>query len=696
MRRDAKADPRFLGTVEDVRGGTVGVVLSPSSGLIFADGEAYRVGQVGGFVRVQIGHQALFGIITQVGASAAPVTAANPDADNRCWMTVELVGESGPTGAFRRGLSQYPAIGDEVFVVTEGDLRLIYGSVTSPALVAVGHLASANSIPALLDVDKLVTRHTAVVGSTGAGKSTTVAGILLALTDARRYPSARVLVFDVHGEYAHALRDRATVFRIGGPRRRGDYQPLFVPYWALTFDELVAIGMPQLSDEKQRGAAIEIIGRMKRESLQQHARAGVTEDSLTVDSPVPFSIQRFYFRTYCEMRATYYQTNREAYPETPDNWAIESDSGEVELRGDEARAIPPTFKRPRDVAGESLKVRLSKSTLSIGSAIDALGSKLRDPRYDFIFRPGTWLPDVDGNPTRDLDELLGAWLGQPTPVTILDLSGVPVSIMRTVVAALLRIVYDSLFWARDLAEGGRERPLLVVLEEAHAYLGAEDSGPAALAVRRIAKEGRKYGIGAMLVSQRPAEIDTTILSQCGTILAMRLSNTTDRAHVKSAASDNLGSLFDMLPVLRTGELLVVGEAVHLPMRAVVEPPPQERRPDSSDPRIVGRPAPGGWDKPRSPEDYADVLVRWRQQNPQQVREREEGESEMEWTSVDSTNLADVKYVEETQTLTIRFTSGSEYEYYDVPQSVVDGLMGPGSKGEYFHQNIRGRFRYARI
>jgi DNA helicase HerA-like ATPase len=132
----------------------------------------------------------------------------------------------------------------------------------------------------------------------------------------------------------------------------------------------------------------------------------------------------------------------------------------------------------------------------------------------------------EGKVEQDLDTLLAGWLGDASPITILDLSGIPPLIQSELVGSVLRIVYDALFWARNIPEGGRERPLLIVLEEAHAYLDQKQT--AAVAVRRIAKEGRKYGIGMMLASQRPAEIDQTILSQCGTLFALRLSNSVDR------------------------------------------------------------------------------------------------------------------------------------------------------------------------
>jgi DNA helicase HerA-like ATPase len=252
-----------------------------------------------------------------------------------------------------------------------------------------------------------------------------------------------------------------------------------------------------------------------------------------------------------------------------------------------------------------------------------LASKLRDPQFAFLFNPGQWKPDVNGTVEQDLDSLLMGWVGSPHPITILDLSGIPSIIVNDLVGAVLRIIYDALFWARNLPEGGHQRPLLFVLEEAHAYLAKEKAGPAAAAVQRIAKEGRKYGMGVMIVSQRPSEIDSTILSQCGTIFAMRLSNETDRSQVSGAASDNLKGLFDMLSVLRTGEAIIVGEAVSLPVRTLISPPPLGRRPNSEDPRVVvrgsathdGFEGEGGWAVPRFNEDYGIVMRQWRSQSP---------------------------------------------------------------------------------
>lgn len=184
---------------------------------------------------------------------------------------------------------------------------------------------------------------------------------------------------------------------------------------------------------------------------------------------------------------------------------------------------------------------------------------------------------------------------------------------------MLRIVYDALFWGRNLAEGGRERPPLVVLEEAHSYLARQSTSFATTAVRRIVKEGRKYGVGALIVSQRPSEVDATVLSQCGTFVTMRLTNSNDRGQVVAAVSDNLEGLVRMLPVLRTGEAIIIGEAVNLPMRVVVEAPQMDRRPDSADPMVFDDTGPGGWNKAREPEDYGELVALWRSQRSRSPR-----------------------------------------------------------------------------
>jgi DNA helicase HerA-like ATPase len=606
-------DPTRLGTVEDVKGATVSVVLDEDTktGLAFVDGHGYRIGQLGSFVRIPIGYVDLFGIVSQVGASAVPERFVEIEKYGHRWMTVQLVGEGTHRGEFERGLSQYPTIGDTVHLVTEEDLIFIYGRPDSPKYIRVGNLASSESIPALVDINSLITRHCAVVGSTGTGKSTTIAGILNAISIPGRFKSARVIIFDIHGEYAQALQEHSTVFRINPDSRRNEL-PLYVPYWALNFDELLSVTFGDIPNDSDRGGIIEKITEKKFAALRKAPRKGVSESTLNVDTPVPFSIHQLWFDLHLLVISTHLQTGNQSV----DTVAFEKDvDSNIIDRGDAMEVRPPKCK-PQDISKEAQpKVYLSQSTLNIRRPLEGLSYKLRDSRYAFLFKPGDWLPNTDGVPQKDLDELLSMWLECNKPITILDLSGVPRDILNTLIGALLRIIYDSLFWAKNLAEGGRERPLLIVLEEAHAYLGKDDIGQAARAVRRIVKEGRKYGIGAMIVSQRPVEIDTTILSQCGTFFAMRLGNANDRSQVTSVVSDNLEGLFAMLPILRTGEAIIVGEAVHIPMRAMIDPPPRNRRPDSQDPVVYDDFGPGGWNRGREASDYKEVVELWRKQDP---------------------------------------------------------------------------------
>jgi len=617
-----RTDPTLIGSVQDVAGTTVSVALinDTATGLSFVDGESYRIGQVGSFVRIPLGYTSLFGIVSQVGAGAAPKGEAESNPWGNQWLTVQLVGERGRAGRFERGVSQHPTINDPVHIVTEDDLRAIYGPGDPVDFVPVGHLASAESIPALVDINKLITRHAAVVGTTGAGKSTTVAGLLTALTQPTKYPSARIVVLDIHGEYARALRDRAIVFRVAADTTRGEHQ-LNIPFWALSFDELVKLALGDLRDQP-RAVVADAIVALKRESLLHQPRAGVTATTLTIESPVPFCIHKLWFEFHQREHRTVVPQPGAAADEVESAYVLDDNGHPVQL-GDAMLVTPPQYRTVKTTGPANQRVQWGPDPLGIRQQLAVLASKLRDPQFAFLFNCTDWCPNLDGGVVKDLDSLLAEWIGSPSPITILDLSGIPSAVMNDLIGALLRILYDALFWARNLPEGGRERPLFVVLEEAHAYLGREQAGPAAAAVRRIAKEGRKYGVGMMLVSQRPSEIDPTILSQCGTLFAMRLANEADRGQVAGTASDNLKGLFEMLPVLRTGEAIIVGEAVSLPIRTLIDPPEKHRRPDSEDPRIVVRGDPtkdgyegeGGWAVPRRTEDYTIVLKQWRRQNP---------------------------------------------------------------------------------
>ena len=557
-------DPTFLGFVTSVSGPTVTVSLTESlaSGLAMIQGHMYRVAQVGSFVRIPQGYQDLYGIVSEVGAST---DAKAGDAAGR-WMTVELAGEA-LGHSFERGLSQLPSINDAVHIVSERDLKRIYGT-DGQDQISIGTLSSSESITVKLSLDALVTRHSAVLGSTGSGKSTTVASLLRSIVRPNQKvgaPASRILLLDLHGEYTHALADFARVF--SATPQPGE-QPLFVPYWALQAKDLLDFVAGALT-ENQEIAFTDKFQEMKASVLASHAAKfpGIDPQSLTVDSPIPFSLKQ------CWHDLIDFELRTLIGPQRDQPARISA--------GDPETLTPPQY--PPASPGNAGPF-VNTQAKGIRRQLNLMRSRLLDHRFDFILHPGPWEPPLNGASQADIDKLLEDWLGHEKPVTILDLSGVPSSVLTTLVGSILRIVYEALFWSREKTEGGVHRPLLVVMEEAHRYLsGNKEDDTAASVVKRIAKEGRKYGVGAMVVSQRPAEVDETILSQCGTIFALRLSNPEDRARVKGALPDNLGGLVDLLPVLRTGEAIVAGEAARLPVRCRVTLPAPEQRPKSTDP-----------------------------------------------------------------------------------------------------------------
>ena len=584
-------DPTYLGEVAAVSGSSVNVELASSiaSGLSIIRGRTYRVGQVGSFVRIPQGYQNLFGIVSEIGANAIPERVNVAEETGR-WMRVELVGEV-IGGTFDRGISQYPNVGDFVHLAIERDLQTIYG-LGNEGQVEIGSLSSAESISARIALDELVTRHSAVLGSTGSGKSTTVASLLRAITSppaGPSLPSARILILDVHGEYSEAMADVAEVYSVEPhPGRRR----LFIPYWALETVELLSFLTGGLEGNRE-AAFTDKIFELKSSSHEVSGFAGIDKASITVDTPLPFSLKRLWYDLLDFELMTFADSDRKE--------PALVNEGDIELL--EAPRYEPH-------AMGSKGPFLNQQARGITRQLSLMRSRLLDRRYDFLLHPGPWEPDENGKTKLDLDCLLQGWLGGDKPITILDLSGVPSTVLEQLIGSILRIVYEALFWSRSKTEGGVNRPLLVVMEEAHRYLVQANGGLAAGMARRIVKEGRKYGVGAMVISQRPSEVDETVLSQCGTFFALRLSNAEDRGRVRGTVPDSIAGMFDVLPVLRTGEAIVTGEAARLPMRCRVSLPEARHRPHSEDPKVSR-----SWGLLRRAEGYERVVASWRAQSP---------------------------------------------------------------------------------
>lgn len=614
-----KTNPAVIGSVRSISGTNVSVQLYPSinSTISYIFGNGYKVGQVGGFVKIPQGFINLYGTIVQIGADAVPESMRNNSNVGVRWMTVQLVGEGAIGQPFERGITQYPMIDDEVYIVTEDDLVNIYGRENGAEFVPVGTISGAENIPALIDINKLVTRHCCIVGSTGTGKSTTVAGLINTLIDSNIFPSSRIILVDIHGEYGKTFKSRANIFRI--MPEDGTDKKLVVPFWAMSFDEFVSFAFGDVQDN-DRFPLSELVLSLKKHTIEKNPClfSYLNKDDITVDTPIPFSLQRLFLYLYRSMFATHSCAGTgqkicaidKDFDETATTEAFETDEEGSKMTG----SIDP-FVLPKYKEQQQSKIYLSAATMNLRRQLIALQAKMADPRLDFALRPEGFIPRSDGNITNDLHSLLKLWMGENT-LSVFDVSGVPSGILHDIIGILLRVMYDSMFWSRNLKQGGRKRPLLIVMEEAHNYLGSDNYSRASKVVRRLVKEGRKYGISAMVVSQRPSEIDPTILSQCATTIALRLTNSNDRGIIANSISDNLSNLVNMLPILKTGESIIIGEAVKMPMRAIITFPEKKNRPDSNDPIVASdEKGKGGWNNKLdvTDEDYQNIVKAWRLQ-----------------------------------------------------------------------------------
>jgi len=590
-----KGKATLLGTIEDVKGSTLKVLLSNESlsGLAYVDGHGYRIGQIGTFIKIPLGFSFLYGIIVQVGASAVPENLVDKLPYGTRWMTIQLIGEGSTTKTFQKGISQFPTIGDEVHLVSEIDLENIYGKISNINYINIGNIANSDSIPALLDIDKLVTRHCAVVGSTGSGKSNSVSALLQAINTGN-YPKAKIILVDPHSEYHTALKDQSKVFSIGGAN------PLKIPFWCLSYNELALIlfDKRQAMDSPQDLRIQQEILKQKIENAKTLSNGAIPENQITVDSPIPFDLKKIWYDLFLETNSTVNTKNDYT------TISYKLDENDNPILGNKDTLEFPQFNPPGNGAHPPFIYEGNKIMVSY---LGKLRGKLLDNRMDFLFD----CAEYDGV-SIDLNSLLNDWLNHEKPITILDLGGVPYNIIDLAVGQITRLSYETMFWGRKIAGIGRQRPLLLVYEEAHTYLprggsGQHVQGYATSAVQRICKEGRKYGIGAVIISQRPSDLDTSILSQCGTFIALRLTTSDDQSIIRSYLPDNSGNLSDYLPSLRTGEAIIVGEAIKIPSRvAVREVTP---RPDSGDPLPSET-----WNKtePAQP-NFPLAITNWRKQ-----------------------------------------------------------------------------------
>lgn len=587
----------LIGRVVSINGNQVSIKLSDNykSLMPIIDGTVHRVGQLGSFLKIPLGYANLYGIVTQIGVDAIPDKLKEIDFDklekvfSTRWLSMVLIGEK-TINKFERGITQFPTADDEVHLVTKKDLDLIYGGLDENSSITVGHISVSESLPAKIDLNKLITRHCALLGSTGSGKSNTVAVLLESIAKSS-FKSSRILVIDPHGEYNETLKEYSRVFKIKADPGKGQTE-LYIPYWALPFNELINIFPSGLNDKQLEYLRQKIVEKKIKYITDKKLDKKISTLSITSESPIPFSIKQLWFELDDFERQTF-SRNRD----------VSSLKDKTKV-GDPNLLTSNEYPPASPGGGEPF---LNWQLQGILSFLAGMRNRMLDQRYSFLFNTGDFLPDLTGTVAKDLDELLVDWLGNEKPITILDLSGIPSEIMSPISGSLLKIIYDSLFWGQSLSVGGRQQPLLIVLEEAHNYLKFGEDSISSRTIQSIAKEGRKYGMGLLLVTQRPTELDETVLSQCGTTISLRMNNKGDRSHVSSAVQDELSNMTALLPSLRTGEGLILGEAVKIPSRVKFKK--ISNAPKSTDPDVVSE-----WKKER-PEnkEYLKVIENWRNQ-----------------------------------------------------------------------------------
>ena len=510
---------------------------------------------VGNLVAIETGkhHELLISIIDRVTRKYVDdFTGSEEEADeimisSADYVKVSIIGTyhsvfGNAHDVFKRGVDTFPQIESKCYCISSINLQnfmnVLSRNIDSDKRLKLGSFMMDASADAVLDGNRFFQRHAAVLGSTGSGKSWCIANIL---EKASALQHANIIVFDMHGEYeklASGSNPIAERYRIAGP---GDLETpssdvLFLPYWLLNREELLSMILDR-SDSNAPNQAARFtlhIRELKARTLTNEGKTD-TLKTFTVDSPIPFLMS--------------------------DLIALLKDD-------DTRKGVGKTGPIKGEWEGKLTRF------------ISRLETKLDDKTYGFMFQPVAeaqkymWLSDM-------LCKLLGYFDGFPG-IKIIDFSEVPSDVLPVVTGTLARLLYNIQFWM----EPSMRIPFTLICDEAHLYLPIKDEADAVQKqalhnFERIAKEGRKYGVSILAVSQRPADVSKTILSQCNNFVVLRLTNEKDKSVIKNLLPDSLKSTIDFLPLLDVGEALVVGDAILLPSKILLDKPTEDHQPISA-------------------------------------------------------------------------------------------------------------------
>jgi hypothetical protein len=503
-----------------------------------------------------------------------------------------------------RGIRHYPLPGQAVYLTTQDESKHIYRGAEASrdqdnpsVMIEVGSYIASGGTACFANLDKLLGLHCAVLGSTGAGKSATVAALIHSMLDHRPHANGvmrpLIIIIDPHGEYNEAFGERSVVYRafdVGASDKGDTGTPLKLPYWMMTAEEFreTVIGKTEWEATSENNIVYKAVthARMVARTWIEPSRAWSGRATTQLDPADP------------RCRDQQFESSIASYNcDTPDPFSLDEFENHIRLE---------QGVRIKSGSWEALSPSDSKAHASV---LDKLKFLRCDPRLEFMMKEYS----VDD---ADLAEVLMQFVGEVDGhsnacVRVIDISGLPNEVAGPLTAAIARLLFQYKVWqTRDERE---RNPVLLVCEEAHRYVpdtGLAEYQSAQKSIRRVAKEGRKYGFGLMLVSQRPADVERTVLSQCNSWFVMRLTNTTDQEYVSRFLPDSLAGLSKLLPSLSRQEALFVGEAAAVPARIIVRTLTKEQLPQSNDISFVR-----GWmQEPVDKAVISAVVSRWRRES----------------------------------------------------------------------------------
>ena len=567
-----------IGKIIEVDGSRIVAELDPGLmelSRVYA-GEIYPIGQFGSIVRIHFGRRLIYALVgrlrmkAEYEAERGAVPSAAPD---ERILEADLFGEGEWTYDesgegklhFERGVATYPLPQQTVYVTPKAELRVIYGQ-SKGTVIRIGEHVGAGGAPCYADLNELLGKHTAILGSTGAGKSAAVAAIIHSVIQRGQDEGynkwkPQIIILDPHNEYGKAFTQHK--------RLSTDEGTLSLPYWLLDLDETIGllIGKTEYAATSQANVVKNAVLSARSKAAEETLK--LDPNKLTVDAPVPYVL---------------------GDPAGLDEFG-ELDG--VKYKSGPVGAI--NEQRPNN--------RNKKDHEDYNKVLRKLDSLIKDERLSFMMK--SW----DGNED-PMPSVLAQILGDDASVIIVDLSGVPNEVAGTASAAVARTLFSVKIWQSVVER--EASPVVLVCEEAHRYVpnsGEAQYAAAQNAIKRVAKEGRKYGIGLFLVSQRPSEVEATVLSQCNSWIVLRITNEADMTHVRGVLPDSMAGLTKMLSGLRRQEAIFVGQAAMLPSRVMIRDLEDDQLPKSSDIDFDK-----GWQSDRmSEEELKEISGRWRYQ-----------------------------------------------------------------------------------